>query len=216
MRALPPLILGAWYLIVLFTLRNMSHFEQFSGRMLSPGMLLIWLGVLHMFSNHAQTGMRMRLIFIAAFVINMGALYKDIATWPNIPFTESAKKAQALYQEKYKALSDGTLVISIGPSNPSVGWNYVSPIFGADRIFYMLLDNPSQTLPELRAHVARLRYKEKLPAQYLFDFTEFSDQESFDKALAARNLNPEVAAWIKSYFSARSWVECTACNPTTK
>lgn len=218
-QALPPFFLGVFYLGVLFVLRSHSRFEDFSGRLLSPGLVLLWLSFLHM----AWDAWRPRLapaalarhILILTFAINLAVIYHEMLAKPSLITSQSADRAFAAYDRHYEGLPDGTVIISAGYNNPQVGWKVLSPIFGSDRLMYLVNDNYPLPLAEYQAYLGKLRYKDGPPTRYVFDFTEFSSLAEFERMLARRSGNPEVAEWIKSYFSPNSWVECTQCKPQT-
>lgn len=215
--AFAPVIIAVFYLVVLFVLRSNSRFEQFSGRLLAPGLILLWLGFLHIvweaWRPRYEPGALARNILLITFIVNMLVLYRDFIPNPELARSQSAANGLAKYEEKYGELPDGTVIISAGYDDPTVSWKMLSPIFSEGRVIYLVATNYTLPLAEYKAYLSRLRYKEKLPTRYVFDFTEFASIGSFEMMLKRQNTDNEVANWIKSYFSPHSWVECSDCKP---
>jgi len=213
-------IVGTTYLAILFALRSTSRFEQFSGRLLCPGMILIWLGVLHHCFGVWQESGRHRaaaLVLAALFFIgNTALLYRDFFYEPELATTHSAQRGLEKYEEKYGHMPDGTVIISGGYLDPSMSWSFISPIFSDDRIFYVVADNFPLSLEEYRGYISRLRYKGQPVPLYLFDYSEFDTVQSLSKMLEKRRVDPGLAAWIKSHFKPRSFVECRECKMKQK
>ena len=220
-RALPEqakllLLMGGAYLALLFALRMQMHFEQFTGRMLWPGVLLLGLALLKTAAQNwpkaEQKNGLLRVGFVLLALVNMGVLYMDIFTHPEIR-QDSRHKALSRYEHKYGALPDGTIIISAGYINPTIGWHMLSPLLGSDRLFYAVRDNYDQPLAQYQHYLFHLRYHKQPPAQYVFDFTEFPSTEKFDSFVAARRIDPAFAKWLRGYFQPARFVVCEDCKP---
>lgn len=216
-RAWPPVLLGILYLLILFVLRSTSRFEQFSFRLMAPGAVLIGLGLLHIAHGKWNMG-RWRqggglyALALLGFLVNLAIVYQDFLFHPGLIGTESMDKGQQNYERRYGSLPDGTVIIASGYDNPTVSWHVISPVFSSDRILYALIDDSALTYPDYRAYLARLRYKEKPPVKYLFDFTEFGSIKSLNTVFLREKTNPVLAEWITRHFSPGVFVECQDCN----
>ncbi|NBX03712.1 MAG: hypothetical protein EBR02_06605, partial [Alphaproteobacteria bacterium] len=210
------LAVGISYLVILLALRLNSRFEQFSGRMLSPGILLIGLALLKTAYDTWQANparaTRIRALWALLFVMNVGLLYEDLRNDPFPVSYHSYQQGMERYQERYGKLADGTVIITGGYHNGTVSWNFVSPVQGDPRLFYVLYANIPLPLQEYKDFLATRRYLGKPPPAYVFDFTEFDTIQSFDAMIKKRNVDPALAQWMRKNFKAKSLVPCRDCS----
>lgn len=208
------LSLAAAYAATIFALRAQARFENFSGRILAPGMLLATFALLNILTRRfppAPTrSTQLRLAFLLLFTLNIGLLYRDLLAHPERA-EQGREHAQAVYEKKYGALQDGTVIISAGYLDPTIGWRYISPLLGSDRLFYAIADDQVIPFADYKAYLLRLRYKKQKPPAYLFDFTEFKTIADFDAMLKDRNTDPAFIAWMRPHFKPSAFVPCPDC-----
>jgi len=218
-KALPPLLFGLFYLGLLFILRSYSYFEPFSSRLLTPGTVLVYLGLLRV-ACEAWLPQKPKIakwhytVFLAAAFLNLTIAYQDLLKHPLWIAESSMEKAEQRFHTCYDPLPDGSVLIAagVGYNDPTVSWNVISPIFSSDRIFYALIDNEEMTEQAFRVYLLHLRYKEKKPTGYWFDFSGFANAQALHTALAQSPVNPALAVWIESHFKPRSIVPCHECS----
>jgi hypothetical protein len=212
-RAWAPIVMGMGYLAILQVLRLTSHFEQPSGRLMTPAMLLVWLGVLHLCWHGWEHKLRARwaaLLLLATATLNLAYLYKDVIFDPYIPTLQNRKVGMIKFQRHYGMVQDGSVIISAAYLNPNVSWHMIGPHISSDNIFYALIEgDPSPE--DMQGWLSRLRYKGKPPVQYWFDFRDFATIDSFTREVSKRRLNKPLVDWMLAHFKPRSLVPCNTC-----
>ncbi len=208
-----PILIGMGYLAILQLLRLTSHFEQPSGRLMTPAMLLIWLGVLHFFWHgweHKTRAPFAALLVLATASLNIAYLYKDVIFNPYIPTLQNRAVGMIKFKRNYGMVQDGSVIISAAYINPNISWRMIGPHISSDNIFYALIEG-SPPLDELQGWLSGLRYNGKPPTQYWFDFRDFASIDSFKREASKRKLNRLLVDWMVAHFKPRSLVLCKAC-----
>ncbi len=208
-----PIVIGMGYLAILELLRLTSHFEQPSGRLMAPAMLLVWLGVLHVFwygFSHKPHARSAALLLLATASMNIAYLYKDVIYNPYIPTLQNRKVGMIKFNRNYGMVQEGSVILAAAYLNPNVSWHMIGPHISSDTIFYALIEE-DPSLADLRGWLAGLRYQGKPPVQYWFDFRDFATIDSFKREASNRKLNKSLVDWMATYFKPRTLVLCPEC-----